>query len=52
MRGVRSKRVFKNIKDVNITLRGNEDIHNILAARKIVILSGSKTKVSKEKAGK
>lgn len=40
------KRVFKNIKDVRVVMSGNENIHDILAADKIVLVS---TKVKEAK---
>lgn len=33
------KRVFKNIKDVRVVMSGNENIHDILSADKIVLVS-------------
>jgi large subunit ribosomal protein L4 len=42
------KRVFKNLKDVNIVLKGNENIHDILAARSILIISAKKQTSAKE----
>lgn len=36
------KRVFKNIKDVRVAFAGNENIHDILAADKIVLVSTTK----------
>ncbi len=45
-----AKRVFGNIKDLRVNLKGNENIHEILAADKIVILGkGEPTKKAAEK---
>jgi large subunit ribosomal protein L4 len=46
------KRVFKNIADTRIVLRGNENIHDLLSANKIVILGAPSAKGGSTSGGK
>jgi large subunit ribosomal protein L4 len=41
------KRIFKNIKDTMVVPKGNENIHDILASKNIVIVSANKPAVKK-----
>ncbi|MBW6431737.1 50S ribosomal protein L4 [Patescibacteria group bacterium] len=42
------KKPFRNIKDLKVKFSGNENIHDILAAQKIVLLKIKKTKAATE----